>query len=233
MVGIVTKPNVRTLIAFCFSMALLFLFSVRVSPALDVYEVIKECDQRIDESGRDVAISHWTEPAKAGDAKAQFCLGLTIRPSDVWIGERNEKQAAQDARLALEWIRRSAEQGFAPGQEHLADAYAYGSDGLSQDWRKARDWMEKAANQGSPSAHMMLGTWYQDETLPPDKRRAYRHLRLAIGLWKAENDQLALNMIEFFGLDDLAEELARGLTAEDRAEAESWVESQLLKFSTQ
>jgi len=224
-------------IVFFFS-TVLFLFSVSMSSAGSSFEAEKECYQRKAELGRDGAIHYWTEPAKSGDAKAQFCLGLAIRPAGVWIGSKpDKKQWAQDALVSVEWIRRSAEQGFAPAQEALAHAYSRGSvtvDGVSQDLEKARYWMEKSANQGSPSANVFLGQWYRDgnAALPINKRRAYQHMRLAVELLKAQNDPSEFRkMVEFFGIEEAVKDLTRDLIAEDRDEADSWVESQLQKFT--
>jgi len=232
-----TPLNVRMPTVFCF-VTVLFLFSISMCSAQSSFGVEKECNKQEAKLGRDSAIRYWTEPANAGDAKAQFCLGIAIRPSGMWIGPKpDEKQMAQDARIAVKWIHRSAEQGFAPAQETLAHAYARGSatiDGVSKDLEKARYWMEKAANQGSPFANVFLGQWYRDGTgtLPVDKQRAYRYIRLAVKLLKAQNNPSKFRlMMEFFGMEYAVEDLAHDLTAKDRAKADSWVESQLQKFT--
>jgi TPR repeat protein len=199
----------------------------------------EECRQRESELGRDGLVRYWTEPAHAGDAEAQFCIGLALRPPNAWIGPANEEQWAQDAREAVKWIRRSAEQGLAAAQEALGHAYARGSithDGVSQDLGKAKDWMEKAAKQGSPWPNVYLGQWYRDgnAAVSIDNQRAYQHLLLAVELLRAQTEPTEfVNMMGFFGLEQAVEDLALELPADVRANAESWVQSELEKFTRQ
>jgi hypothetical protein len=216
------------------------LFSIPISLAQSYFEVERQCDQRVEELGREAAIRHWTLPANAGDAKAQFCLGLTIRPLGVWVdtSEQFLEERKEDARIAVEWIRRAAEQGLAPAQEALSLAYARGGDyidGVAKSPEKARAWMEKAANQGSPSANVFLAQWYRDGdgALPVDKQWAYRHFRLGTKLFEVQMDPSEfLMMMEYFGLQEEVKRLGRELTDEDRVEADSWVESRLQKIKT-
>jgi TPR repeat protein len=231
-----TQSNVRILTIFYLG-AVFFLPCVSIGATQSYAEVAEECRQRGPELDRAGLIRYWTEPANAGDAKAQLCLGVAIKPPQAWIGPADPDVWAEDARVAVEWIRRSAEQGFAPAQEALADAYARGSlthDGVSQDLGKARDWMEKAANQGSPWAHISLGQWYLrgNEAVPVDRQRGYQHLLLGVELLRAYKDPAEFrNMMAYFGLEEEVKRLAGELTAEDQAKAESWVKSQLQKFT--
>ena len=219
----------RILVIFSFGLLFFIPLTVFSNPSLPMDDIWIECSKY---SG-DAAVNHWKEAAEAGDAKAQFCLGLAIRPSRVWYGERDKKQVMLDEQRGLKWIRRSAEQGFAPAQIELANAYVSGLYGTKKDQQKAIEWMEKASNQGGLglTANLMLGTLYSDEKSPQGRMRAYRHTRLWIEILKAKDKQLAREMVQYFGYEHLLKQLADSMTAEEHSEAESWVNSQLIKFS--
>jgi len=197
-----------------------------------------EEDRKLDVTGK---INYWNKKAQAGDAKAEYCLGIAIRPSSVWIGPRDEKRSAKNAQIAITWIRRSAEQGFAPAQEDLANAYLRGKveiDGVNKDLNKFKYWIEKAANQGIPSANILLAQWYlgiyhnnETETFVIHRQKAYRYFRLAIELLKIQYDPTKFQMfMTFTGLEQQTKDLAQKLTANDRSKANLWVKSQLQKF---
>lgn len=61
--------------------------------------------------------------AKAGDAGAQYDVGLTYE-----YGKSNYKKAAK-------WYKRSANQGFAPAQNSLGELYKEGN-GVKQNYMK-------------------------------------------------------------------------------------------------
>ena len=65
------------------------------------------------------------------------------------------KGVVQDARQALDWYRKSAEQGFAPAQYSLGMMYLQGR-GTEQDNGQAKIWLEKAAEQGDADAQRVL-----------------------------------------------------------------------------
>jgi len=59
---------------------------------------------------------------------------------------------ARDDVQAVEWFRKSAEQGCADGQYHLGKMYEAGCGGLAQDDAEALSWYSKAAEQGNAEA---------------------------------------------------------------------------------
>jgi len=80
--------------------------------------------------------------AEAGDAKAQFDLGLCYVRAD---------GVNKDNKEFLKWLTKSAEQGYAPAQWNLGRCYYY-SMGIKKDYEKAVKWWTKAAEQGLPEA---------------------------------------------------------------------------------
>ena len=102
-----------------------------------------------------LAVSGWAEDAKpesysaelvkkaeAGDAKAQFDLGLCYVRAD---------GVNKDNKEFLKWLTKSAEQGYAPAQWNLGRCYYYAM-GIKKDYEKAVKWWTKAAEQGLPQA---------------------------------------------------------------------------------
>jgi TPR repeat protein len=88
--------------------------------------------------------------AKAGDADAQFSMGLLYD---------NGQGATQDHAEAAAWYRKAAEQGLASAQYNLGVAYDYGQ-GVTQDHPLAAAWYRKAAEQGLATAQSNLGDMY-------------------------------------------------------------------------
>lgn len=60
---------------------------------------------------------------------------------------------------AEKWIRKSANQGYAPAQFSLGLMYKYG-EGVAQNSKEELSWIHKAAEQGFASAQYQLGTQY-------------------------------------------------------------------------
>lgn len=61
----------------------------------------------------------------------------------------------KDEAKAVEWYRKSAENGFAPAQFALAMAYDLGR-GIKQDPAKGTEWLQKAADQNHPQSQTAL-----------------------------------------------------------------------------
>ena len=78
------------------------------------------------------ALRIWTELARAGDAEAQYQLGVQY-DSGRWIGK--------DSTQAAHWFQAAAEQNHARAQYNLARLYADG-DGVARDAAQARRWRE-------------------------------------------------------------------------------------------
>ena len=74
--------------------------------------------------------------------KAQYLLGVLMEEGKV---------AWKDEKAALHWLRRSAEQGYAPAQVR------YGMKLWDKkEWNESRNWLSKAAEQGYPEGQYQL-----------------------------------------------------------------------------
>ena len=89
--------------------------------------------------------------AEAGYAPAQESLGRYFLFCNSSI----------DYKLAVVWLMRSAEQGFASGQFNLGWCYEKGK-GVAQNYTEAVSWYRKAADQGHPTAQNNLGVCYRE-----------------------------------------------------------------------
>ena len=58
------------------------------------------------------------------------------------------------------WLRKAADQGYAPAQYYLGRAYSSG-DGVAEDLAEAVRWYRKAADQGDAAAQCSLGVIYE------------------------------------------------------------------------
>jgi TPR repeat protein len=90
-----------------------------------------------------------TEAAEAGDSKAQLLLGLAY-----FYGQA----AAQDPRLANQWLSKAADQGDVLAQYQLAVNHS--AQDTQPDATEAVKWFTKAAQQGHTEAQFRLGTHY-------------------------------------------------------------------------
>ena len=86
--------------------------------------------------------------AKAGDAEAQYQMGLKYYNGRVNVDV--------DYKKAFEWYQKAAEQGHVKAQNNLGLMYQTGQ-GTSKDIQKAIYWYEKAVEQGNVKAHVNLG----------------------------------------------------------------------------
>lgn len=230
------KFRQRIPIHYYFYLAFLFSLMVTPNPSMGFSGLMLEMQECVQYER-----SHWEKLAKTGDAHAQYCFGMALLSPDAKIGLSEEEKAEWQAermkekQIGIDWIRRSAEQGYAPAQAELGNTYTTGLQSyIDKDFEKAMFWLEKAANQGSAFANASLAEFYQGGIgdFPIDKQRSYGHLRLAIELFRTQSDPAEFqSMMQGFGLEVYAKELAQELTEEDRSKAESWVESQLNKFT--
>ena len=94
--------------------------------------------------------------AKGGHAAAQAIIAIGLR------------YASAD-KEAVEWFRKSAEQGNAIGQIGLSTMYAMGEGGLKQDFAEARKWVIRAADQGNKQAIGIMADAYINGKLGLDE----------------------------------------------------------------
>ena len=96
------------------------------------------------------ALKEFTSLAKAGDAIAQYNVGV------MYLTGRG---VAKDPALAARWHRSAAEQGLAVAQYGLGVMY-YMGEGVDQDHEAAATWFRKAANQDYADAQFNLGVMH-------------------------------------------------------------------------
>jgi len=110
-------------------------------------------------------------PAKKGDARAQYNLGIMYATGH---------GVPQNDATAVSWYRKAADQGHAAGQYNLGIMYADGR-GVRQDYAAALKWYRKAADQGLASAQYNLGLLYSKggKGLSQDLVSAYMWFSLA------------------------------------------------------
>ena len=91
-------------------------------------------------------IEHLREQAEAGDAKAQYRLGMSYLNGD---------GVPEDKEEAVYWFQLAAEQGHVIAQFNLGLMYERGL-GVPQDEEEAIKWYRKAAKQGMAEARREL-----------------------------------------------------------------------------
>ena len=140
------------------------------------------------EGDKATALAQWQPLAEAGDAPAQYGLGLIYEyggggvdrnypRAAIWYrlaaeqGKTNAQAALgylyrnglgveQDDAEAFAWYQRSAEAGNRRGQYRLAFMYRYGH-GVERDYSRALEWLHKSAAQQYPYAYVRLGDMYR------------------------------------------------------------------------
>ena len=91
--------------------------------------------------------------AEKGDAESQYVLGLMY-----FFGVGVSRDEG-DAGETVKWIRKAAEQGYAPAQIKLASMYMFSKELLPRDNAEAAKWYRKAAEQGDPEGQRELARW--------------------------------------------------------------------------
>jgi TPR repeat protein len=115
-------------------------------------------------------IAELKKQAAAGDAKAQYSLGVAYA---------NGYGVSEDKSEALRWWRKAADQGYIKAEFRLGVAYDLG-DGVPKDEAEAARWYRKAADQGYAEAQFSLGAAYRDGAgVQKDNAEAYFWLSLA------------------------------------------------------
>ena len=164
------------------------------------------------EPAQDNSIEAIRTRANAGDADAQFNLGLMYD---------NGRGVPQDDGEAVAWYRQAAEQGHASAQFNLGVAYRDGQ-GVPQDDVEAERWWRKAAMQGDAEAQFNLGLAYENGFgVPKDGVEAYKWFTLArtsagISIAASELDWT----LELKRFADKRDSSAERLTPDQRAEGQ-------------
>ena len=151
--------------------------------------------------------SELARQAKAGNARAQYNLGVAYKIGDgVPKDDKKaldwyQKAAAQnypeaifqvglhyqvgtgvpsDDAKGIALIKKAADLGVADAQYILGKIYAEGQEGVAKDPVKAAEWLQKAAAQGIGSAQLTLGVKYATgEGVGRDMIKAYAWFGLA------------------------------------------------------
>ena len=88
------------------------------------------------------ALQQWSAAAQAGEAVAQYSLGI-LHASGFGVPQSYQE--------AARWFQQAAEQGYGEAQYNLGLLYARGQ-GVPQDYIQAYKWLELAARQGIAGA---------------------------------------------------------------------------------
>lgn len=112
------------------------------------------------------AMKWFRKAAEKNYAKAQIRLGLMYYYGEVpgaeeWWSEDIDffGPETEDAKEAIKWFRKAAQQGDADGQCYLGNMYEEG-DGVPRDYAEAVKWYRKAADQGNTTGQCELGGMY-------------------------------------------------------------------------
>jgi len=100
------------------------------------------------------ALAEWGPAARAGEAAAQYGIGLMFATG---LG------FARDATEAARWFEKAAAQGEARAQYRLGMAYLEG-EGVAPDRDLAERWLRAAAEKGEAAAKAALAKLAGDET---------------------------------------------------------------------
>jgi uncharacterized protein len=102
--------------------------------------------------------------AESGDREAQYWVGQVYGAG---------RLVPENYAVSCDWMRRSAEQGFAPAQELMGRMYL----GANGDYGKADMWLRRAAEQGNAEAQFSLGAAYEQGRMgASDYREAFKWL---------------------------------------------------------
>jgi len=102
--------------------------------------------------------------SEAGNAEAQFELARAY-----YTGTG----VAKDPRQGLEWLRKSAFQGYAAAEFALAVMYQLGEQSISQNPHEAAHWFRKAARQQNKEAQTRLSQMF-DQGLISEQEANWR-----------------------------------------------------------
>ena len=140
--------------------------------------------------------------AETGDPAAEYALGMMYETGD---------GVAIDSSRARQWIRKSADQGYAPAQYELGRFYTL--KGPQQDFSKAVDWLRRAAEQKYLHAQTSLGMLYAaGQGVEQDFAKAYAWLSLAANSGSESATKAKQQLLQVI----TEEELNLGLNLTDR-----------------
>jgi TPR repeat protein len=116
------------------------------------------------------ALAKLRPAAGAGDPVAEYLL------ASLYL---NGNGVPKDTDEGLEWLTKSADQGYARAQSDLGALYLIGRD-IAGDTRRGMELLGRAAAQGDPSASYNLGVMYRDGLgVPEDREKAESYFLIA------------------------------------------------------
>lgn len=155
-------------------------------------------------------IAAYRADAEAGDAMAQFALGIIYKEG---MGDLR-----RDAEQARTWWRKAAEQGIAEAQVVLAKELYNNSNRIPQDFSEPLKWFRAAAEQGNVEAQGFLAVMYRfGQGQAPDAVMARKWFLIAERLGNREAARLGPTF-------------ASTMTAVEISEAERHAENWLADF---
>ncbi len=105
----------------------------------------------------ETAFALLNQAARAGYAPAQFYLGCSYQFATFTVGQ-GQKIPEPNFDLALDWLEKSADQGFTPTMVNLYRMYRKGEFGVEEDNHLAMAYLNRAAMKGDPDAAFFLGS---------------------------------------------------------------------------
>jgi TPR repeat protein len=134
---------------------------------------------------RNTVVRQYQQAADAGDAEAQFEMGVL---------HQDGRGVPQDFGKAVALYLKAAEQGHLGAQSNLGVLYVSGR-GIPRDYGEALKWFTRAAEQGDVFAQNNLCRLYSfGEGVPQDYVKAYMWLELAIcGLEGSQKEKAVMN----------------------------------------
>lgn len=159
--------------------------------------------------------------ANGGDAASQVLVGESCAANAAAL--HNAIQAGEAYKMAAEWYRKAAEQGFLAGEMHLAALYRDGGKGFPRDMTQAVAWYRKAAEQGDVAAQGTLGVLYSiGQGVEKDDVEAYFWLDVAAAGKGPKQEQYVQNRqmigahITTDELEEVQERVAKWLATHPR-----------------
>ena len=154
----------------------------------------------------------WYEKAaEMGYAPAQYLWGnrLLERP-----------KSANDAKTAIDYLRRSAEQGYGNSQYEIGNAYYYGDEkpyyhgcGLAQNYIEALKWYQMAAAQGHSKAIHNVGYIYYRGYHNKERKSDYKEaMKWLSKISNYSSAQCVIGHIYSYGGDGIKEDVDSAMT---------------------
>jgi len=157
------------------------------------------------------------QKAVNGDVNAQYELGDAYHCGG-W-DEISEEEVQKDDKQAVEWYRKSAEQGHVKAQSALAYMYKYGT-GVRKSQKQAFYWYKKSAEQGYDSAQASLAHLYHSgEGVAEDSEQAMFWFRKAADQGGKECQFELAEHLYYYGANQEAAHWYRLAAESDSAEA--------------